>query len=124
MPRRRKSSRHRLRSPRLRRSPRNSSRSHSRGLSNRLNILRNRTRRDSMKILVFSDIHEEEAALESLSGMAADYDRVFICGDISQSNLFAESVLQAFPGSLIVPGNWDSERVNGLLKGTPNWVQE
>ncbi len=76
----------------------------------------------SMRILAFSDLHEEEAALESLSRLAPSYDAVFACGDISQSDYFAESFLKALPGSLIVPGNWDSERAGGLLSKTPNWL--
>jgi Icc-related predicted phosphoesterase len=77
-----------------------------------------------MKILAFSDIHEEEAALESLRALAPSYDHVFICGDISQSSVFAESVLEAFPESFIVPGNWDNRRVNELLSKAPPWLHE
>jgi hypothetical protein len=77
-----------------------------------------------MKALVFSDIHEEEAALDSLAGMAPAYDHVFICGDISQSNVFAEAVIDRFPNSLIIPGNWDSKRVNDLLSGARQWLHE
>ena len=77
-----------------------------------------------MRILAFSDIHGEEAALEGLRRIAKDYDHVFICGDISHSNDFAEDVLKAFPKALIVPGNWDNERVNKLLSSKPQWVHE
>ncbi|MEW6722006.1 MAG: metallophosphoesterase family protein [Candidatus Micrarchaeota archaeon] len=75
-----------------------------------------------MKLLVFSDIHEEAAALESLRSIAPPYDAVLICGDISQSSVFAESVLESFPKSLIIPGNWDSKRVNGLFSGSAQWL--
>lgn len=75
-----------------------------------------------MKLLAFSDLHEEEAALESLKRMARGYDRVLICGDISRSVSFAEDVLKAFPKALIIPGNWDSEQVNRMLESSPQWM--
>ena len=75
-----------------------------------------------MKILAFSDLHEEEAALESLRSIAPDYDHVFICGDFAKTNSFAEEVLEAFPESFIVPGNWDSKIVNELVSQKPQWL--
>ncbi|MDD5171523.1 MAG: metallophosphoesterase family protein [Candidatus ainarchaeum sp.] len=75
-----------------------------------------------MKLLVFSDLHEEEAALESLRRIAPDFDHVLICGDISRSVSFAEDVLKAFPKAFIIPGNWDSEPVNKLLASSRQWV--
>ncbi|MEW6036364.1 MAG: metallophosphoesterase [Candidatus Micrarchaeota archaeon] len=77
-----------------------------------------------MRILAFSDIHGEEAALESLRSISPSYDHVFICGDISQSGVFAEAVLEAFPKSFIVPGNWDNWRVNEILSKQPQWLHE
>jgi uncharacterized protein len=75
-----------------------------------------------MKLLVFSDLHGEEAAFESLRAIAPDFDHVLICGDISHSISFAEDVLKGFPKSFIVPGNWDSEPVNRVLASSPQWV--
>jgi Icc-related predicted phosphoesterase len=75
-----------------------------------------------MKLLVFSDLHEEEAALESLRRIAPDFDHVLICGDVSRSVSFAEDVLKAFPKAFLVPGNWDSEPVNKLFASSPQWV--
>jgi Icc-related predicted phosphoesterase len=75
-----------------------------------------------MRILAFSDLHGEEAALESLRRIAPGYDHVFICGDIAQTNAFAESVLEAFPQAFIIPGNWDSKGVNELLSQKPQWI--
>ncbi len=75
-----------------------------------------------MKLLVFSDLHEEEAALESLQRIAPDFDHVLICGDISRSVSFAEDVLNAFPKSFIIPGNWDSEQVNRVLASSKQWL--
>lgn len=77
-----------------------------------------------MKILAFSDLHEEEAALEGLKNIAKNYDHVFMCGDISRSNYFAEEVLRAFPDSFIVPGNWDSRTVNDFFSSKKQWLQE
>ncbi|MCI0503404.1 metallophosphoesterase family protein [Candidatus Micrarchaeota archaeon] len=75
-----------------------------------------------MRILAFSDLHEEEAALESLANRSEEYDHVFICGDSSHTEHFAEAVLDAFPNAFIIPGNWDSERANALLSRAPGWV--
>jgi Icc-related predicted phosphoesterase len=75
-----------------------------------------------MKILAFSDIHEEEAALESLAKLAPSYDRVFACGDISRSVSFAEDLLKKIPNCLVIPGNWDNEKVNKRLSASSGWV--
>lgn len=75
-----------------------------------------------MRILAFSDLHEDEAALEALAGLAPAYDRVFICGDVSRSASFAEDVIRSFPKALIVPGNWDSRLANGVLSAAPQWL--
>jgi Icc-related predicted phosphoesterase len=77
-----------------------------------------------MRILAFSDIHHEEAALESLSKLAKNHDHVFICGDISRTEIFADEVLKAFPTAFVVPGNWDSEHVNKILSSTRQWIHE
>lgn len=75
-----------------------------------------------MKILAFSDLHGEEAALESLKALAPGYDHVFICGDFAKVSSFAEEVLEAFPESFIIPGNWDSKAVNELASKKPQWL--
>jgi hypothetical protein len=75
-----------------------------------------------MKALAFSDLHDEEAAFESLRSIAGSYDRVFICGDTTQSVEFAQSVVDSFPKACIIPGNWDSEAVDGVLSGSRQWL--
>lgn len=75
-----------------------------------------------MKILAFSDIHEEEAALERLRFIAKSHDRVLICGDSSQNISFALSLLDSFPNGFIVPGNWDNEAVGKILAKSPHCV--
>ncbi|MFH0737659.1 MAG: metallophosphoesterase family protein [Candidatus Micrarchaeota archaeon] len=75
-----------------------------------------------MRILAFSDLHEEEAALGSLAKIAPDYDHVFICGDFAKTSYFAESVLEAFPKAFIVPGNWDSKTANDLASKSRGWA--
>jgi len=75
-----------------------------------------------MKLLAFSDLHGEEAALESLQRIAPDFDHVLICGDISRSVSFAEDVLKAFPNAFVIPGNWDSEQVNNVLASSKQWI--
>lgn len=76
-----------------------------------------------MKVLAFADIHQEEAALASLSALAPAYDLVFCCGDVSQNNLFAEEVIKSLPNCLIIPGNWDDKRVNEVLSSSAGWMQ-
>ncbi len=77
-----------------------------------------------MKILAFSDLHGDEIALERLVPKANGMDHTMICGDISHTNTFAESVLNTFPKSLVIPGNWDNAHVNRLLGASKQWVQE
>ena len=77
-----------------------------------------------MRILAFSDLHGDELALEALGRLTPSYDHIFICGDISHSASYAESVLESFPKAFIVPGNWDSKIVNEKLAGSPGWVHE
>jgi Icc-related predicted phosphoesterase len=76
----------------------------------------------SMRILAFSDLHEEEAALESLAKISIGYDHVFICGDFAQTQWFAGSVLDSFPNAFLIPGNWDSKIVNDLASRSKTWV--
>jgi Icc-related predicted phosphoesterase len=68
-----------------------------------------------MNFLAVSDIHEEEAALESIVKRAPKYDHVFVCGDISRSVSFAEDLIESVPNAFIVPGNWDNEAVGRVL---------
>lgn len=77
-----------------------------------------------MRILAFSDLHENEAALEALKALSPQFDHVFICGDVSKNNLFAEAVLGAFPKGFVIPGNWDNEHVNKLLSSNSQWIHE
>jgi len=75
-----------------------------------------------MRILAFSDLHDEEAALESLSRMSKSYDFVFACGDLTQSEWFAESFLSSMPGAYVIPGNWDSRAAHAVLSKSPGWL--
>ncbi|MBI5227572.1 metallophosphoesterase family protein [Candidatus Micrarchaeota archaeon] len=68
-----------------------------------------------MKILAFSDIHDEEIALESLIRLAPNYDYVFACGDITHSTLFLEELLTKIPNCFVIPGNWDNQAVNNNM---------
>jgi len=77
-----------------------------------------------MKILAFSDLHHEEAAMESLAKLAKNHDYVFICGDISRTEVFIDDVLASFPSAFIIPGNWDSKHVNELLSNAPQYIHE
>lgn len=77
-----------------------------------------------MKILALSDIHEEEVALQSLVNLSAKVDHIFICGDTSRTNLFAESVLKAFPNCFVIPGNWENEQMHKVFSSGPQWINE
>jgi Icc-related predicted phosphoesterase len=74
-----------------------------------------------MRILAFSDLHDEEAALESLLHLAPDYDYLFGCGDFSHSGSFASELLE-LPNCFYIPGNWDNAWVSKLLSGGPRSV--
>jgi len=76
-----------------------------------------------MRFLAVSDIHEEEAALESIAALSSSYDHVFVCGDISRSVSFAEDLMR-IPNAFIVPGNWDNEPVDRALSKSAHYVQE
>ena len=65
-----------------------------------------------MKLLVFSDLHEEEYALEKLKELAKEkqFDYVLSCGDNSRSISFLEELIDSFPRFFLIPGNWEGER--------------
>src|SRR5208283_3571475 len=69
-----------------------------------------------MRFLAVSDIHEEEAALESIAALSSSYDHVFVCGDISRSVSFAEDLMR-IPNAFIVPGD-------RALSKSAHYVQE
>ncbi|MFH1394445.1 MAG: metallophosphoesterase [Candidatus Micrarchaeota archaeon] len=77
-----------------------------------------------MRILAFSDLHDDEYALLALRGVAGQFDHVFICGDSSSTNAFAEAVLSAFPKAFIIPGNGEGEQANKLILGSPGSIHE
>ncbi len=77
-----------------------------------------------MRILAFSDIHDEEIALESLVKLAKNYDYVFACGDITHSTLFLEELLTKIPNCFVIPGNWDNRVVNNFMFEQKQCVHE
>ncbi|MBI5046323.1 metallophosphoesterase family protein [Candidatus Micrarchaeota archaeon] len=77
-----------------------------------------------MKILAFSDLHDEEAAFESLSNFAPKFDFVFACGDLTISVSFAERILAEIPNCYVITGNWDNESVNRFLESKKQFVHE
>ncbi len=76
--------------------------------------------KEVMNLLVFSDLHDDEFALESILRLAPKYDYAFGCGDLSRSTLFAEQLL--LPNLFLVPGNWDNEAVGLFLSNTRHWL--
>ena len=48
-----------------------------------------------MRILAFSDLHGEEAALSALKQLSKGFDHIFICGDISRNKDSGESDILA-----------------------------
>lgn len=76
-----------------------------------------------MRLLIASDIHQEEESIERMK-MKEGYDHLLVCGDISRNVSFAEEVLEAFPDAFIVPGNWDSEAVNKVISKAKNFAHK
>jgi hypothetical protein len=60
-------------------------------------------------MLVVSDLHGEEAALEMVKARAKDYDCVLVAGDIARERSFVEELLSASERMLIIPGNGDPD---------------
>jgi len=77
-----------------------------------------------MRILAFSDLHDDEYALQALSVFSKDFDHVLICGDSASTNVFAKAVLNAFPKAFIIPGNGENERLNDLILSRPGCTHE
>jgi Icc-related predicted phosphoesterase len=76
-----------------------------------------------MKLLVVCDIHDEEAAVARIRArMAEGFDHLIVCGDLSRSVSFAEDFLSQFPDAFVIPGNWDSEGVNGVMRKAKNYA--
>jgi uncharacterized protein len=75
-----------------------------------------------MRILAFSDLHDEEAALESIARLAPSYDYVFACGDLTHSEWLAESIISSLPNAFVIPGNWDNRAATGVLSKAPGWL--
>ncbi len=75
-----------------------------------------------MRILVFSDLHGEEYALESLKVFAQSekFDYVLSCGDNSREVSFLEELIDSFPRFYLIPGNWEGEKANAFLSGNRN----
>jgi len=77
-----------------------------------------------MRLLVVSDIHDEEAVLERIKEKMAPgngFDHLLVCGDISHNVSFAEDFISMFPSAFIVPGNWDSKNVNETIAKAENF---
>ena len=77
-----------------------------------------------MRILAFSDLHDEEDAFERLKAVYSDpissgsipsdskFDAVFVLGDTTNgSYTFLESVVSSFKNCFFIPGNNESEEV-------------
>ena len=76
-----------------------------------------------MKLLVVCDIHDEEDAVARIKlKMAKGFDHLLVCGDLSRSVSFAEDFLSQFPDAFIIPGNWDSEGVNNVMRRAKNYA--
>ncbi len=78
-----------------------------------------------MKLLIFSDIHDEELALQALTKLANSerFDYTINCGDITSNNLsFAEELLQAID-AFTIAGNNESDEVKELMKKS-NYIHE
>ena len=77
-----------------------------------------------MRLLVVSDIHDEEAAQERIKDKMAPgngFDHLLVCGDITHKVSFAEDFITMFPDAFIIPGNWDSTAVDETIAGAKNF---
>ncbi len=79
-----------------------------------------------MKLLVFSDLHEEAQALEKIRAFAEREkpDVVLSCGDLARSVSFAEEAINSFRTFYFVPGNWDSKEVNDYYSMQKGYVHK
>lgn len=70
-----------------------------------------------MRLLVFSDLHGEEIALEKLKELAAKekVDYVLSCGDNSKAVSFLEDLIGSFSNFYLIPGNWEGKEANEFL---------
>lgn len=78
-----------------------------------------------MRILLFSDIHSDEYAFESLKSIYADgnFDYVFVTGDIIKGSIsFVDKLLAAFPDCFALPGNCDEQYVIDKLEQSNNFI--
>ncbi|NYZ76714.1 metallophosphoesterase family protein [Candidatus Micrarchaeota archaeon] len=77
-----------------------------------------------MKLLVFSDLHQEDDALDKLREISnrEEFDYVLSCGDNSQSVSFLEELVASFPRFFLIPGNWEGESANSFLSRSRNCV--
>jgi len=79
-----------------------------------------------MRFLVFSDLHQEDEALERLRELSKgeEFDYVLSCGDNSQSVSFLEELIDSFPRFFLIPGNWEGESANSFLSRSRNCINE
>jgi Icc-related predicted phosphoesterase len=49
-----------------------------------------------LKILAFSDLHDDEEALLKISKIAPNYDLVLGCGDLCETNSFYDDLSEKF----------------------------
>jgi len=79
-----------------------------------------------MKLLVFSDLHQDESAFERLKILAKEqeFDYVLSCGDNSPNISFLEELIDSFPRFFLIPGNWEGEKANRFLQEHRKCVNE
>lgn len=82
-----------------------------------------------MKLLVLSDLHEDEVALERLelhkTSKARDVDYVLIAGDSSNtSTSFITELLELFPEAYIIPGNCENQNVMEIMRKAKHFAHE
>lgn len=79
-----------------------------------------------MRLLVFSDLHQDESALERLKHLAREqeFDYILSCGDNSPNISFLEELIDSFPRFFLIPGNWEGERANKFLQEHRNCINE
>lgn len=78
-----------------------------------------------MKILAFSDLHDDEEALLKILKLAPNYDLVLGCGDLCETNSFYTDLSEKFSSLknfYFISGNTESEYLNLEYKKNPSFI--
>ncbi|MBI5223232.1 metallophosphoesterase family protein [Candidatus Micrarchaeota archaeon] len=77
-----------------------------------------------MNLLIFSDLHEDDQALDRLGVHSSKYDYVLGAGDLCDTNWFAEKMLETFDSKkyFFVAGNADTKVANEAYRKSGSFI--